>query len=113
MKLEGSGDSGALIDAIWARDLDTLTQLLDQGADLHVVARDKSGLLHKAAAVGDCAIVELLAERGADVSAKNDRGETPVCIALNKGFTAIAEILMRFGANADAWTVRSFGAPAK
>jgi ankyrin repeat protein len=51
--------------------------------------------LHVAAYDGNIAVIELLLDRGAEVNAKNDRGETPRSIAADKGHTD-AVVIFKF-----------------
>ena len=47
--------------------------------------------------MGDSAVIELLLERGAEVNAKDDRGQTPRSIAAHKGHTDAVVILKLHG----------------
>lgn len=44
------------------------------------------------------AITEYLLEQGADVTVKNNNGDTALAVARKKGFTAVANLLLNFGA---------------
>ncbi|HUS72384.1 MAG TPA: ankyrin repeat domain-containing protein [Sedimentisphaerales bacterium] len=47
---------------------------------------------------GNKDFVELLIAKGVDVNAKNNRGQTPLDIAVKRGHTEIAELLRKHGA---------------
>jgi ankyrin repeat protein len=49
--------------------------------------------LHIAAELGNTELVRLLVQHGADVSAKNTRGETPLAVATRSGQKAVAPLL--------------------
>jgi ankyrin repeat protein len=50
-------------------------------ANVHAANRNGDTALHVAAALGYDSVVQLLAERGADVTSVNARGVTPVAAA--------------------------------
>jgi ankyrin repeat protein len=54
--------------------------------------------IHLSTAYGHLEIVKLLLERGADVHAVNDEGETPYQVALQQGYREVAELLLKNGA---------------
>jgi ankyrin repeat protein len=54
--------------------------------------------MHLSAGNGHFEIVKLLLERGADIHAMNDRGETPYQVSLRAGCREIADLLWEDGA---------------
>jgi ankyrin repeat protein len=54
--------------------------------------------MHLSAANGHLEIVKLLLERGADIHAMNDEGETPYQLSLRRGNREIADLLRKHGA---------------
>jgi ankyrin repeat protein len=54
--------------------------------------------MHLSAGNGYPEIVGLLLERGADIHAMNDRGETPYQVSLRSGYREIADLLRKNGA---------------
>ncbi|KAG8466653.1 hypothetical protein KFE25_008032 [Diacronema lutheri] len=71
--------------------------LLDQGLAADV--RNKMGAtpLHSAVANGCAVIIELLARRGADMTARDGAGEDARGLALRRGYPRIAELLDKLG----------------
>jgi hypothetical protein len=65
--------------------LEAVKLALDLGGDVKAVSDSGETALHGAAYRGADTIVQLLAERGALINAKNERGETPLLIAEGKG----------------------------
>ena len=55
--------------------------------------------LHMAAAYGNVRVVELLIEKGADVTQDNEGGETPLHYASKHGHTKVMKILLEHGAD--------------
>ena len=62
--------------AVSRGDLETTILLLDAGFDLKSTSRGRRTVLHSAAEAEHVGVVRLLLQRGANVSAKNDYGET-------------------------------------
>src|SRR4029453_15774526 len=64
--------------------LDAVKIALDGGSDVNAVNKAGDTALHSAASMGYDSVVELLADRGANLSVKNKRGQTPLG-ALTRG----------------------------
>ena len=62
--------------------LDSVNLLLELGSDVNAVNETGDTALHAAAANRFNSVIQLLAERGANLEAKNKRGLTPLQIAL-------------------------------
>ncbi|MBI3815459.1 MAG: caspase family protein [Nitrospinae bacterium] len=80
--------------------LEIVRLLLDKGADVNTKASAGSGWstltgkpIHFAVHNGNVNMVKLLLDRGADVGALDFNGKTPLQIAQEKGYTAIARML--------------------
>ncbi|HTE17764.1 MAG TPA: ankyrin repeat domain-containing protein [Armatimonadota bacterium] len=58
--------------------------------------------LFEAAESGDVEAVTRCLEAGADVSALNEVGETPLIVAATKGHTAVCQVLLAYGADVHA-----------
>ena len=86
--------AGALHVAAKSGGVDTLTQLIDQGADIE--AQDQTGEtpLTIAALAGHKHAVELLIERGAEVNGRNRGGFTAVHAAAYGGHLDIVQLLV-------------------
>jgi len=57
--------------------------------------------LHIAAISGNCATAKILCDNGADVEAKDDKGNTPLILASEAGFIDVCELLLRPPCSAD------------
>ncbi|MCH7747099.1 MAG: ankyrin repeat domain-containing protein [Acidobacteria bacterium] len=64
------------------RALETVTVALELGADVNAANDGGDTALHAAASLGMNTVIELLMDRGGDVSAENRRGQTPVDVAV-------------------------------
>ena len=96
MQVRRSDDVGqVLINLINNNDLDTLTQLLQLGADPNLVRSDGWNLLHIAANKGDPALVKLLLDYGAALHQVTNNGTSALSIAANQGNKPVVEALVR------------------
>ena len=93
--LINSGPTTPLADAAkkgWVR---AATFLLDHGADVNVrTGPFQKPALEAAVEAGNKAMVELLLARGADVNAKDGLGQTPLFVAAQKNYPAVAQVLL-------------------
>ncbi|HYO08958.1 MAG TPA: ankyrin repeat domain-containing protein [Tepidisphaeraceae bacterium] len=89
-------------------DVAALQNLINLGGDVNARVQSQHGApavandtpLHLAARDGRLAAAQLLLSRGADVNARNDRGDTPLHMAV--AYPQMAEVLIRSGADVDA-----------
>jgi len=89
-----------LLEAVIRDDLQGVKDFLANGADVNAPqVGDFTTPLHDAALNGHKEVAELLIEKGADVNAKNNDGETPLHLTTNK---EIAELLIAKGADVNA-----------
>ncbi|MFN3650240.1 MAG: ankyrin repeat domain-containing protein [Armatimonadota bacterium] len=97
-----TGLSGALQEAVRARDLALVTLLLESGAE--VDDRDEGGMtpLMWAALGGSLPLLELLLSRGADVNAADQRGDTALMRAAGRGRGPVVKLLLARGAKVNA-----------
>ena len=79
----------------------TVTQLIDWGADLQAVDKNKNTALHLASINGNPEIVKILLENGAKINAVNSTNETPLILAIQKGYQDIVNKLLANGADFD------------
>jgi hypothetical protein len=105
---EGSGvdrrglsvlDGGRLPDE--ARVVEAVTIALSQPLDIDAVGPAGDTAVHAAASIGYDRVVRLLAEQGAKLNVKNNRGLTPLAIVTRRSPGAaspIAELLRKLGA---------------
>jgi ankyrin repeat protein len=97
-------DGSAALYAIlhWSRTDAGVRWLLEHGADPDpVFPANGETPLHVAAQQWDVALVELLVDRGADVSRKRADGRTPYAVAELNGNRAVADWLRAHGASDD------------
>ena len=70
--------------------LETVTTALALGSDVNAVNRAGDTAVHAAAALGLDTVIQLLADKGADVNVKNKRGLTPLAALNGKGRAAVS-----------------------
>jgi ankyrin repeat protein len=86
----------------WARTQDGVRWLLEHGADADpIVATNGETPLHVAARRWDASLVELLAQRGAELTRRRADGRTPYAIAELNGNREVADWLRSHGAADD------------
>jgi ankyrin repeat protein len=83
---------------------DAAEALIDAGADLEAVSRNKMGVrpLNSAAAGRHGDVSRLLVERGADVNAAQEQGFTPLHAAAQNGDADLVAVFLAAGADKDA-----------
>jgi len=82
-----------------SRVLETVTTALSLGTDLEAVNPSGETTLHIAAAQGYETVVRALAERGANLNARNARGQTPLgALLARKARPSMIELLRKLGA---------------
>ncbi|MDB4808151.1 ankyrin repeat domain-containing protein [Verrucomicrobia bacterium] len=96
-----SASERALIDAVYAGNVEAVKQHLDAGTDVNAKVKNGSTPLHFAAGYGRNEIVELLIAAGADVNAKNNRGGTPLGHASKH--PGNADLLRKHGGKTGDW----------
>jgi ankyrin repeat protein len=93
-------DGGRLPDE--ARIVESVRAVLGQPVDVNATNRNGDTALHAAALLGYDPVVKLLAEKGANLSVKNNRGVTPLSSLAGRGETvlhpATADLLRKLGA---------------
>lgn len=102
----GLGASAApdtrIVDAAEKKDVQAVTALVKQGADVNVAQGDGGTALHWAAHWDDVAMAKRLITAGARVDAANDYGVTPLFLAAGNGSPEMVGVLLDAGANANA-----------
>ena len=83
-----------LHEAVRKGDIQQVTALIADGADVSARDKQRSTPLLKAAEKGSAVIVELLIAKGADVNAKNRLGFTPLHRAASKGHKDVVQLLL-------------------
>ena len=81
---------GPVHAAVARADLDTLTLLLERGADPNLPQAKLVRPIHDAAAGGKTSVVALLLMFGADASTRTEEGQSAAELARSKGHTALA-----------------------
>jgi len=103
--LVGCGPSAserALIDAVYAGNVEAVKQHLDAGTDVNAKGEEGLTPLHWAAYGGHKETTELLIAEGADVNANDRGGSTPLLGAAYRGHKEIAQLLIAKGADVNA-----------
>ncbi len=83
-----------LHSAVASRSLETVTYLLQQGADINAQQQHGFTPLHTAAQHGDADMIKLLLEHKADINAVTSEGETAMDIALKCKHTEAAHMFV-------------------
>ena len=92
------------LEAVKKKDGAAVTDALNQPGSTVVNTRDATSgdtALHLVVARRDVTWIKFLAARGANVNARNARGETPLQLASNMGFVEGIEALLGLGAKVD------------
>lgn len=92
------------LEAVKKKDGATVTDALNQPGSTVVNTRDATSgdtALHLVVARRDVTWIKFLAARGANVNARNVKGETPLQLASNMGFVEGIEALLELGAKVD------------
>src|ERR1700755_887820 len=74
-----------VVDAAEKKDVQAVTALVKQGADVNIAQGDGGTALHWAAHWDDVAMAKRLIAAGAKVDAANDYGVTPLFLAAQNG----------------------------
>ena len=94
-----------LIEATLAGNIETISQLLQNGTDPNLVYNTNTALTY-AARDGFTEIARLLIDQGADVNWIDGEGVTPLILASFKGHLELTQLLLDHGADAtvsDQW----------
>ncbi len=102
---EGYGPLNTAALGGWLR---VATFLLDNGADINKPTGGATPL-YQAVKSGHKAMVELLAQRGANVNTHDGTGATPLHIAAERGFLAVAEALVQWKADLNSRNSKANG----
>jgi uncharacterized protein len=95
-------DGSPLVDAVQAKDHDTVIALLDKGADVRQRSADGTTALHWAAHYDDRELVKRLLKAGADPNVVNDYGSSPMQEAAVNADPEVLEMLLKAGADVDS-----------
>jgi len=94
-----ASSSDPLIDAARSDDLQTVTTLLRQGADVNAREEDGTTPLAWAANHSNLPLVEFLLSKGANPDLTNELGVGPLSLAITNGSTEIVKVLLNTRAN--------------
>jgi len=92
------------LEAVKKKDGQEVTDMLASPASTVVNTKDVSTgdtALHIVVARRDPVWIRFLAAKGANVNARNNKGETPLQLASNLGFAEGVEVLLKLGAKVD------------
>ncbi|HML19729.1 MAG TPA: ankyrin repeat domain-containing protein [Candidatus Dependentiae bacterium] len=81
-----------------AHNLEIIRMLIDAGANVNQRAGICGSPFHWAVLEGNKEIVSMLLAAHADINLKDHNGLTPLCIATDKGYQEIVELIHRFNA---------------
>lgn len=101
--------ASGLIDAAYAGDAATVSNLLARGANVHETNQEGATALMASAIKGHVDVAKILIRRGAKVNAKDNQGWTALIYASQHGHLEMVEFLLKNGAQADL-TTRDGGA---
>ena len=82
-------------------DGEVVRLLLRCGADIHI-KHDGMTALHRAALVGDKAVVQALLDHGARINDRENDGKTALWLASSEGNTRAVQLLLEWGAGVHA-----------
>lgn len=82
-------------DAILQKGTDEVKELIEAKADVNVALQGGVSPLHLAAVVGDLAITKLLVRNRADITARDEHGDTPFDDAMREDHKHIARYLVQ------------------
>jgi uncharacterized protein len=99
---QGASVDPRLVDAVKARDVESVRALLRQNVDVNGAQGDGATALHWAAHFDAGAVADLLIGSGARVNAANDIGATPLYLACLNRSAPMVERLLKAGANPNA-----------
>src|SRR5262245_6044314 len=91
---QASAAGPRLVDAVRSGDVAAVRSLLDAHVDVNVAEPDGTTALHWAVETDRVELVRLLAGAGANISAINRYGATPLWLACLNGSAASIEILL-------------------
>lgn len=97
-------DSYKFLDAVRKKEGDTATDLLDNGGPNLINTKDVTSgdtALHIVTARRDLTWMEFLIAKGANVNARNFKGQTPLVVACNLNWIEGVELLIQNGAKVD------------
>lgn len=77
--------------------LDVIRVLLNHGADPEIEDKDGDRAVHHAAFGDEPAVIEMLAQSGSDLNARNKKRQTALHIGVNKGHLGVVRTLLRLG----------------
>jgi ankyrin repeat protein len=98
----GALSAGPVADAAMNGDLDLLRRLVQEQPNVNEPQVDGATALHWAAHANDIGMAEFLIEAGADVSARNRVGASPMLSAVINGNAQLIGLLLENGADANA-----------
>jgi ankyrin repeat protein len=106
-RAQRSPAASSLEQAITRAHSDTIMSLIPHGVDINARNIRGHAPIHLATAMDNSDVVQLLLENGADVNVVGtDSGCTSLHYAASFGYVNLCELLVRYGADTDAQTVK-------
>ncbi|KAM6928312.1 serine/threonine-protein phosphatase 6 regulatory ankyrin repeat subunit C-like [Xenentodon cancila] len=102
MELRNIKDQSPLIQAIFSRNAEDVTSLLDHNEDVNAQDQEQSTPLHAAAYLGDVYVMELLISSGAKINSKDQGMLTPLHRAAASRNERAVELLLKHKAEVNA-----------
>lgn len=91
------GDKSAILDASRFNSARVVTALCEMGADWD--SPTPGAAIHVAVEYGSIDVARVLCNMGADVHARNDKGQTPIEVARERGSADMETLLREYGAS--------------
>lgn len=95
---KGPYQTTALLEATAQGNVEVMSFLINEGADVNAVDKDGWTALMGATVQGHLDSLKLLLEHGASVNAKNNSGETALVMATRLKYSEITDHLRKYGA---------------
>ena len=90
---DNTGKTAFILNIEYGTDKDMIKELIQAGADIHVIDQEGNTGLHYALQSGNIEVARYLIKKGADYNHSNNDGETPVQIAVENGYETVLELM--------------------
>lgn len=90
---DNSGMTALMIHANNRCYKDTIKELMQAGADINIMDNKGNTVLYYVLKYGDSGVARYLIKKGANYNYSNNQGETPMQIAVEKGYDTVLELM--------------------